>query len=111
MEHKVHFVVAALGRDCDDFTLHIYASLAEQERKMISERTKEGLARSKAKLGLRNPAMRSIVSARNAESASAASVPGVRMNVGATAFTVIPCLPHSTARHFVKCAIAAFVMQ
>src|SRR5438067_11797913 len=37
MEHKVHFVVAALGRDCDDFTLHIYASLAEQERKMISE--------------------------------------------------------------------------
>jgi hypothetical protein len=27
MEHKVHFVVAALGRDCDNFTLHIYASL------------------------------------------------------------------------------------
>ena len=38
MEHKVHFVVAALGRDCDEFTLHIYASLAEQERKLISER-------------------------------------------------------------------------
>ena len=47
MEHKVHFIVAALGRDCDAFTLHIYASLAEQERKMISERTKAGLARSK----------------------------------------------------------------
>jgi hypothetical protein len=29
MEHRVHFVVAALGRDCDDFTLHIYASLAD----------------------------------------------------------------------------------
>jgi len=42
MEHKVHFVVAALGRDCDAFTLHIYASLAEQERKTISERTKAG---------------------------------------------------------------------
>jgi DNA invertase Pin-like site-specific DNA recombinase len=57
MEHKVHFMVAALGRDCDAFTLHIYASLAEQERKMISERTKAGLARSKnrGKLGLRNP--------------------------------------------------------
>src|SRR5271170_6466393 len=40
MEHKVHFIVAALGRDCDDFTLHIYASLAEQERKMISERVR-----------------------------------------------------------------------
>jgi DNA invertase Pin-like site-specific DNA recombinase len=38
MEHRVHFVVAALGRDCDEFTLHIYASLAEQERKLISER-------------------------------------------------------------------------
>jgi DNA invertase Pin-like site-specific DNA recombinase len=52
MEHRVHFIVAALGRDCDDFTLHIYASLAEQERKMISERTKAALARSKKKLGM-----------------------------------------------------------
>jgi hypothetical protein len=34
----VHFIVAALGRDCDEFTLHIYASLAEQERKLIVER-------------------------------------------------------------------------
>ncbi len=59
MEHKVHFVVAALGRDCDEFTLHIYASMAEQERKMISERTKAGLARSKKLLGLRHPTKRS----------------------------------------------------
>jgi DNA invertase Pin-like site-specific DNA recombinase len=49
MEHKVHFVVAALGRDCDDFTLHIYASLAEQERKMISERCKASAAALKRK--------------------------------------------------------------
>ena len=49
MEHKVHFIVAALGRDCDDFTLHIYASLAEQERKMISERIKAAKAAAKAK--------------------------------------------------------------
>ena len=53
MEHKVHFIVAALGRDCDNFTLHIYASVAEQERKMISERIKAALARSK-KLRLHN---------------------------------------------------------
>jgi len=60
MEHKVHFVVAALGRDCDDFTLHIYASLAEQERKMISERVKVALARStKNKSHLRNSIMHS----------------------------------------------------
>src|SRR5690348_9696319 len=49
MEHKVHFVVAGLGRDCDEFTLHIYASLAEQERKMISERVKAALAIAKRK--------------------------------------------------------------
>lgn len=40
MERKVHFIVAAFGRDVDNFTLHIYASIAEQERKMISERVK-----------------------------------------------------------------------
>ena len=28
MEHRVHFIVAAFGRDCDHFVLHIYASLA-----------------------------------------------------------------------------------
>jgi DNA invertase Pin-like site-specific DNA recombinase len=49
MEHRVHFLVAALGKDCDDFTLHIYASLAEQERKMISERIKAALAIAKRK--------------------------------------------------------------
>jgi DNA invertase Pin-like site-specific DNA recombinase len=59
IEHRVHFVVAALGRDCDDFTLHIYASLAEQERKMISERIRAAMARSKSKLGLRHPMKRS----------------------------------------------------
>ena len=49
MEHKVHFSVAAFGRDCDAFTLHIYASLAEQERKMISERGKAAAAIAKSK--------------------------------------------------------------
>ena len=73
MEHKVHFVVAALGRDCDDFTLHIYASLAEQERRMISERIKAALARSKnrAKLGLCNPSMHSKAFRRRLQSCAA----------------------------------------
>ena len=59
IEHKVNFLVAALGRECDNFTLHIYASLAEQERTMVSERIKAALARSpnRDKLGLRNPSM------------------------------------------------------
>jgi DNA invertase Pin-like site-specific DNA recombinase len=43
MEHKVHFMVAQLGRDCDEFTLHIYACLAEQERKLISQRCKAAM--------------------------------------------------------------------
>jgi DNA invertase Pin-like site-specific DNA recombinase len=55
MEHKVHFIVAQLGRDCDEFTLHIYACLAEQERKLVSERSKAAaeVARSRGrKFGL-----------------------------------------------------------
>jgi DNA invertase Pin-like site-specific DNA recombinase len=49
MEHKVHFIVAAFGKDCDNFVLHIYASIAEQERKMISERVKAAIAVSRSK--------------------------------------------------------------
>ena len=55
MEHSVHFMIAALGKDCDAFTLHIYASLAEQERRMISQRNKAAAAvlkRSGKKLGV-----------------------------------------------------------
>ena len=44
MEHRVHSIVAAFGRDCDQFVLHIYTSLAEQERKLISERCKAAAA-------------------------------------------------------------------
>ena len=55
MEHRVYFMVAALGKDCDEFTLHIYASLAEQERRLISERNRAAAAvmkRAGKKLGL-----------------------------------------------------------
>ena len=47
MEHRVHFMVAALGKDCDEFVLHIYASLAEQEWKLISQRNKAAAAARK----------------------------------------------------------------
>jgi len=43
MTHKVPFIVAELGAQADPFFLHIYAALAEQERRMISERTRAGL--------------------------------------------------------------------
>src|SRR5260370_23723117 len=49
MEHKGHFIVAALGRDCDEFTLHIYSSLAEQERKMSSRRIRAAYPAAKLK--------------------------------------------------------------
>ena len=41
------FIVAGLGADTDPFVLHIYAALAEKERRPISERTKAGLAAAK----------------------------------------------------------------
>jgi DNA invertase Pin-like site-specific DNA recombinase len=44
MVHKVRFVVAELGPNVDPFMLHIYAAVAEQERKRISQRTKDALA-------------------------------------------------------------------
>ena len=49
MKHKVSFIVADLGADTDPFMLHIYAALAEKERRMISDRTKQALASAKAK--------------------------------------------------------------
>jgi DNA invertase Pin-like site-specific DNA recombinase len=44
---RVAFIVTALGKDVDPSTLHIYAALAEQERRMISQRTIAGLAAAK----------------------------------------------------------------
>ena len=44
MAQRVPFIVAELGMNADPFMLHIYAALAEQERRMISERTRQALA-------------------------------------------------------------------
>ena len=49
MAQRVPFIVCALGRNVDPFTLHIYAALAEQERRMISQRTKAALQAAKAR--------------------------------------------------------------
>ena len=56
MAQRVPFIVAELGRDADPFMLHLYAALAEKERRLISDRTKAALAARKAKGGqLGNP--------------------------------------------------------
>jgi DNA invertase Pin-like site-specific DNA recombinase len=75
MAQRVPFLVAELGPNVDPFMLHIYAALAEQERRLISERTKAGLAAARARgTRLGNPRLeeaRAGVNARNAAAARA----------------------------------------
>ena len=47
MAQRVPFIVAELGRDADPFMLHLYAALAEKERRLISDRTRAALAAAK----------------------------------------------------------------
>src|SRR5260370_12351434 len=49
MSQRIPFIVAELGADADPFMLHIYAALAEKERRMISARTKAALKAAKAR--------------------------------------------------------------
>ena len=48
MAQRVPFVVTELGADADPFMLHIYAALAEKERRQIADRTRAALAAKKA---------------------------------------------------------------
>jgi DNA invertase Pin-like site-specific DNA recombinase len=72
MTKRVPFIVAALGKNVDPFMLHIYAALAEKERSMISERTRDALAKAKQRgVVLGNPNVGKMVTeataARDAE--------------------------------------------
>jgi DNA invertase Pin-like site-specific DNA recombinase len=49
MAHKVSFIVAELGADADPFMLQLYAALAEKERQLISQRTRDALNAAKAR--------------------------------------------------------------
>jgi len=54
LAQRVPFIIAELGADADPFMLHLYAALAEKERRLISERTRAVLAQRKlqgARLG------------------------------------------------------------
>lgn len=48
MTHRTPFIVAELGADADPFMLHLYAAIAEKERRVISQRTRDALAAKKA---------------------------------------------------------------
>src|SRR4051794_36888475 len=47
MAQRVPFIVAELGADADPFLLHLYAALAEKERRLIADRTRAALAAKK----------------------------------------------------------------
>ena len=74
MEHRVRFIVTAFGKDCDNFKLHIYVSLAEQERKMISERIKAAWAARKRKGRKFGVALRSKAYVRRFQSLGVAAI-------------------------------------
>jgi DNA invertase Pin-like site-specific DNA recombinase len=99
MAQRVPFIVAELGRDADPFMLHLYAALAEKERRLISERTKAALAAKRAN-GVRLGNPRNIAQAgemgRNVQAATADKfvcnlMPVVRaiQNTGATTLEAI----------------------
>ena len=48
MAQYVPFIVAERGADADPFMLHLYAALAEKERRLISERRRASLSTRKA---------------------------------------------------------------
>jgi len=85
MAQRVPFIVAELGTDADPFMLHLYAALAEKERRQISERTRAALAGRKergAKLG--NP--------RNGRSAAQAGRQAQIVNAEQFAAGVLPII-------------------
>jgi DNA invertase Pin-like site-specific DNA recombinase len=91
MSKGVPFVVAAMGASTDPFMLHIYAALAEQERRMISERTKAALAVKKAqgvKLGNRT----------NLAEAQAKGVAATKASADTFALNVLPVIDQVKAQ-------------
>lgn len=85
MSQRLPFIVAELGADADPFMLHLYAALAEKERKLISERTKAALAAKRAqgiKLGNRT----------NLADARAKATDTIKADADAFALNVLPII-------------------
>jgi DNA invertase Pin-like site-specific DNA recombinase len=71
MAQRVPFIVTTLGRNVDPFTLHIYAALAEQERRMISQRTSAGLQAARERGKPLGSSGNKVLAAKNAADAAA----------------------------------------
>jgi len=85
MVQRVPFIVAELGADVDPFMMHIYAAVAEKERKLISERTRAALAQKKAQGAL-------LGNRTNLAVAQAKGVAGIRAAADAFASNVLPVI-------------------
>jgi DNA invertase Pin-like site-specific DNA recombinase len=73
MAERVPFVVAELGLDTDPFVLHLYAALAEKERRLISERTKAALRAVKVRLEAKGKKLGNTRNLRTAQKRGAAA--------------------------------------
>lgn len=69
MAQRVPFVVTELGADADPFMLHLYAALAEKERAVISQRTKDALAAAKKRGVMLGKHGREVLAPRNRKDA------------------------------------------
>jgi DNA invertase Pin-like site-specific DNA recombinase len=101
MAQRVPLHRGRAGRDADPFMLHLYAALAEKERRLISERTKAALAAKKAtgaKLGNPHDLGSAGIRGRQMQTATAdVFVAGLLplvcaiQNTGANTFEAITC--------------------
>jgi DNA invertase Pin-like site-specific DNA recombinase len=111
MVQRVPFIVAELGRDADPFLLHLYAALAEKERRLIAERTKAALAAKKAagaKLGNpRNAAQAAEVGRTVQVTAADAFVAGLMPVIEAirrTGVTTLEAMTQALNQRFIRSA-------
>src|ERR1700704_2269235 len=102
MAQRVPFIVAELGRDADPFMLHLYAALAEKERRLIGERTKAALAAKRAAgAALGNP--RNLARAGDLGRAALARAAD---EFASTLIPVVPAIPATGALTLASMALA-----